>query len=1848
MNVCRLVSQLLQSFVVSYMVMLCVRLAFFPDVGLGPESKLLLVTLLVLGLTLFLPLWGMNSRRVIANLVWVSVIIGITLPLTAWQVGSTVQWALPLIGILGALAIVLLERSPLPSPSRQRRLFELDAWQWVAALGFLALLCLAAMTIWFGAGQQAPDANALIRLLVAACAVPLVWAKRVSGIRRGEDPVRNLEKCAAWLMLWLMTSNVVLAFNFEWLNAHSQNQMPVASAAGVMAALFAFGFAVKLAPIRRWLPVATVVFAIAWSMAAARTFPQIMVSMLPVSGLVIGLFLPVKRHWLAMLLWLVVLTSPAIVLGLLHHALVMHGLVGSLVFGMTRWLNQNSGAYSVVADRPDVVQAPGNSFLAETAGNRFGIATALVALVLGSGWLYTLRLEDHESLRAGAKRRAEELVHLIEQSLQDAEHMAEAMRPELLPAISSQQAFAAELGELQRLAGKGIVLEWAPKGIIKYIHPLPGNESAIGHNLLTDPGRAAMIRKIIETGKPEWTGPIPLVQGGFGMLYQTPVYRNSAAKTTRSFVGVAQSLVKLPLAVEAFIQSQDRYMYRVRIGVGKVEPVLVLNQWPAVAVEADDDLIAGHARHTPHHDQDHPHWGIRPTSEHPLTSQITIEVSAMPHLDANASKVPARLQIMLIIAFLLGWLVRTLTRQQMRVSALAQHENELSQMREILSQDLTGKLLFGVDGQVIWMNEAASPTLNAPPEKLAGFNCFTNPVFCARGWDALARATLADGYPRGFENREGGAFGQKLDVKVTLFRVTIGGQHHLLSQVLDLTEIHAAQQALEDSEERFRHFMDNSPTIAWLKDESGRYVYFNKTYERLVAGADRALWLGKTDADLFHAEVAAEFRNNDLAVLQSGQAATVVESTVDRNGVTRFWLNNTFSFANDKGQRFIAGIGLDITERKQLEDELSDSWMFVQRILDSLPNHIAVIDADGTIIAVNEAWRKFAHENGNGQGEMMPTGTDVGGNYLTVCNDSSGEERSTALHVADGIRKVLDGKLACFKLEYPCASPECERWYSLDFVPIDGESKGVAIHTDITLRKLAETTLRTQTAKLNAILENSAVGIALVRDRKIVWGNLKLATLLKLSAEALPGYSLSQCYATPEDYDRFGRECYPVLASGTPYIVEMPIMAADETIFWARISGQAINPDAPLDASIWVVEDISERKQMEQRSRQMLDIFEASPDFVGIASTDGKAVYLNPAGRALIGMSKEADITSMDIGEFFPDWANKLNQEEIIPYIFSHGQWHGNLALRHRDGHEIPVSHIGTLHRGLDGQSSFLSAIMRDSRPEMERQRVLLVAKENAEAASQAKSDFLSNMSHEIRTPLNGVLGLLQLLEGTALDPRQADYVHRAYRTSRILLNIINDILDISRIEAGRIDILPQPFSLREAVESVVDTLRDVAARKQLTLATQFDSSCPTWFEGDVLRIQQVLMNLGSNAIKFTEQGRVDFRISCTFQSAQSVVVRFEVQDTGIGISHSQCERIFERFIQAESGNSRRFSGTGLGLAIAKGLVDAMGGTIGVNSSPGHGSCFWFVLMLPVVDASASASASASAQNLAGLRILVVEDQELNQIVLMNMLEKLGAHAVLAKDGSEAIAQVLASNGSAIVSREPTDELPFDVVLMDIQMPVLDGISATKILREVHRIADLPIIAITAGVESKDREKCLASGMNDFLAKPVEIANLRRIIQRHCKCNEPAAHPARLAQVVAALESPPGFALAEAIDHLGGDLTIFIRLLKRFLESLDVTQKVLRDVLQDSSHEATQQAMRQLHALRSSALTLGAIELADITREIESSLAEGKPVDRISILATLTSTLNLARKVFLECIDRYQQPDQSRNKGVDS
>ncbi|HRE16548.1 MAG TPA: hypothetical protein PLW86_05695, partial [Rhodocyclaceae bacterium] len=240
---------------------------------------------------------------------------------------------------------------------------------------------------------------------------------------------------------------------------HSQNQMPVASAAGVMAALFAFGFAVKLAPIRRWLPVATVVFAIAWSMAAARTFPQIMVSMLPVSGLVIGLFLPVKRHWLAMLLWLVVLTSPAIVLGLLHHALVMHGLVGSLVFGMTRWLNQNSGAYSVVADRPDVVQAPGNSFLAETAGNRFGIATALVALVLGSGWLYTLRLEDHESLRAGAKRRAEELVHLIEQSLQDAEHMAEAMRPELLPAISSQQAFAAELGELQRLAGKGIVLE---------------------------------------------------------------------------------------------------------------------------------------------------------------------------------------------------------------------------------------------------------------------------------------------------------------------------------------------------------------------------------------------------------------------------------------------------------------------------------------------------------------------------------------------------------------------------------------------------------------------------------------------------------------------------------------------------------------------------------------------------------------------------------------------------------------------------------------------------------------------------------------------------------------------------------------------------------------------------------------------------------------------------------------------------------------------------------------------------------------------------------------------------------------------------------------------------------------------------------------------------------------------------------------------------------------------------------------------------------------------------------------------------------------------------------------------
>ena len=377
----------------------------------------------------------------------------------------------------------------------------------------------------------------------------------------------------------------------------------------------------------------------------------------------------------------------------------------------------------------------------------------------------------------------------------------------------------------------------------------------------------------------------------------------------------------------------------------------------------------------------------------------------------------------------------------------------------------------------------------------------------------------------------------------------------------------------------------------------------------------------------------------------------------------------------------------------------------------------------------------------------------------------------------------------------------------------------------------------------------------------------------------------------------------------------------------------------------------------------------------------------------------------------------------------------------------------------------------------LERTRELEAAMHRAAAANQAKSDFLSNMSHEIRTPANGVIGMAYLALKANPDPRQRDYLQKIHSSGQHLLRIINDILDFSKIEAGKLELEEMDFDLSTVFEGVSNQTAHAAKARGLKLVFQVNPSLSRALRGDPLRIGQVLLNYVGNAIKFSQNGEVIVRAATLHRGEADSLVRFEVQDSGIGMTEAQIAQLFQSFHQADTSTTRKYGGTGLGLAISKQLALLMGGEVGVDSQPGRGSTFWFTARLrwgtaaPAAAVGATPSAAAQLDVIKGARVLLVEDNLLNQEVATGLLEDVGATVCIANNGQQAVDLLLAER--------------FDCVLMDVQMPVMDGLQATRLIREHPLTSATPVLAMTANARNEDRVRCIEAGMNDFITKPI-------------------------------------------------------------------------------------------------------------------------------------------------------------------
>ena len=536
-----------------------------------------------------------------------------------------------------------------------------------------------------------------------------------------------------------------------------------------------------------------------------------------------------------------------------------------------------------------------------------------------------------------------------------------------------------------------------------------------------------------------------------------------------------------------------------------------------------------------------------------------------------------------------------------------------------------------------------------------------------------------------------------------------------------------------------------------------------------------------------------------------------------------------------------------------------------------------------------------------------------------------------------------------------------------------------------------------------------------------------------------------------------------------------------------------------------------------------------------------------------------------------------------------------------------------------NGRMTHYVCLLADITGLRQTQEDLLHAKEVAEKASQVKSNFLATMSHEIRTPINGLLGILNLLNETPLNAQQSTYLCIALTSGRALSEIINDILDYSKIEAGKLTIVTRPFSLRDLLQDVVNLTQPATLEKNLDLAFDIPITVSDYVASDAGRIRQMLLNLVSNAIKFTEKGSVTIHVRQTTPPNEEGVItlRFEIVDTGCGISPENQASLFKDFSQVESTLNRSHGGTGLGLAITKRLATMLGGEVGLESSIGGGSTFWFAIpatiaAVPNDEAAAIQPASTDAVSPADKAILLVEDNVTNQIVANSYLEKLGYHADLAATGQEAIAK--------------TKARIYDLILMDISMPEMDGMEATRRIRALNGwAAAVPIVALTAHVLPEDRERCLAAGMNDFLSKPIDRAMLAAVMQRWLTRAAPtSAATATMSKTESAPITIKPVLDKEALRRLAEDLDVdtMFRITQAFLDDVAKRLDGMRVSCEVNAFITVQ---NEAHALKGSSANCALPQFSALMAEIEAA-AKKRNCDDLAPLLQQTDDVYIAAR----------------------
>ena len=1011
----------------------------------------------------------------------------------------------------------------------------------------------------------------------------------------------------------------------------------------------------------------------------------------------------------------------------------------------------------------------------------------------------------------------------------------------------------------------------------------------------------------------------------------------------------------------------------------------------------------------------------------------------------------------------------------------------------------------------------------------------------------------------------------------------------LLALGLRLTWQIGLRTQLRESQARLQSILDNAPVAISLKDRQHRYVLFNRQYQRWF-GVTPEQQLGKALAEVgTDPQFTALMEAMEDRVFSTGVAEALEVREPDIGTAPEWTLITKFPVRGPDGE--VLGIGtvnVDVSESRAAEDARRESEERYRLLAQNATDVITLRDLDtGRRTYVSPALQSVLgyepeeHAAANPIDLIHP---EDRADYIAL-RGTMGPENQAATAIYRFRHK--DGRYIWVENR-------------LRYVPGDPPHM-LSILRDISQRKQAEQALRESEERFRFLVESvHDYGIYMLdaAGRVKSWNS---------GAERIKGYHADEILG--QDFSIFyteadraaavpARNLGITLHTGT-YIGEGWRVRKDGTRFWAGVVLSAVrNPAGELLGFSKIAHDLTERT-IEEEQRQL--IIEAAPNGMLIINEEGIIKLANSTIERMFGYGR-GELAGRPIGLLVPE--GQLASNEVLRKVFAADKTASSqiisqldLTGRRADGSEIPIE--AELSPVQTPRGRIIIATVIDVTARRAAEKALQDAKDAAEEANQAKSRFLASMSHEIRTPMNGIIGFADLLLDGPLTPEQREQATLLKQSGRSLLAIINDILDLSKIEAGKLEVERIAMRPAEVAEAALAIVKVDAAGKNLELRIDQAAGLPAWIEGDPTRLRQILLNLLSNAVKFTAEGSITLSVSrVTADGAERL--RFAVADTGMGIPRERQHLLFQNFSQVDRSINRRYGGTGLGLVICKRLAEAMGGSIGVESEPGRGSTFWFTIPLAETAPAAATTHAAPTGTKRAARVLIVDDVKVNQLIVDAFLKAAGHKTTVVDNGAEAVEAVQAQD--------------YDLVLMDMEMPVMDGIAATQTIRRLgDRVRDIPIVALTANAMAEEIARARQAGMNDHLAKPVDRDVLLAMV-------------AKWSGEAAALKS--GTAPRATVRVVDDEV---LAGLERLLGKSTLTQLVssFRQVLEKSlgvMTSATDHARvaAEAHALVSYCGNLGCLELLSWSRRLMEAIREGS-ADLTELFAGFSAAANRAR-----------------------